>query len=72
MIDWILANWQVVLVIISAVVSSASVALHAIAPLTKWTGDDKASTAVDWLLRQLHRLALTPKPSSPVALKPKE
>lgn len=51
-------DWLMILTIVSAVVTSASVALHVISPLTKTTADDKLTGWVDWLVRALKVLAL--------------
>jgi len=39
--------------IFTSVVTGASIILHAIAPLTKWTGDNKAVAFLDKLLRSI-------------------
>lgn len=61
MIDWLSNNWQECLMVIGGVISGASVAVKVIAPLTKWTGDDKAAALLDRALGLLNKLALNPK-----------
>ena len=51
--NWILSNYQTILIAVSGVVAGASVMLHAIAPLTKSTKDDSWMAKVDWLLAKL-------------------
>ena len=47
MIDWLSNNWTQCLMVIGGVISGASVAVKVIAPLTKWTGDDKVAAGRD-------------------------
>lgn len=39
--------------IFSTVVTGASIILHAVAPLTKWTGDNKAAAFLDKVLKSI-------------------
>lgn len=61
MIDWLSNNWTQCLMVIGGVISGASVAVKVIAPLTKWTGDDKVAALLDRALGLLDKLALNPK-----------
>jgi hypothetical protein len=50
-----------VLVVASAVIAGASVALAAIAPLTKTVKDDRVLAALKWVAGVLEKLALNVK-----------
>lgn len=54
-INWIIANWQTVLLGITGIVTGASI----IAKLTPWTADDKI---VQWILDVIHVVSLTKQP----------
>ncbi len=58
MLDWLSANWMTCLLVVTSTVTAASVALHAIAPLTETKADDKAAAGADWLLALLKKLSL--------------
>ncbi len=61
MLSWIAANWASVLEKTLLVVGAASVFVKTVAPLTKWTGDDKFGAALDKVLAWAGFLALNPK-----------
>lgn len=61
MINWLAQNWADVLQKGLLVVGAASVFVKTIAPLTKWTGDDKLGRFLDRVLGLAGRLALNPK-----------
>ena len=47
-----------ILLVITSIISGASVALHAIAPLTKSTKDDRVLAALKWIEGALAKLSL--------------
>ena len=61
MLAWLAANWLSVLDKALLVVGAASLFVKTVAPLTKWTGDDKVGRFLDRLLSWAGRLALNPK-----------
>lgn len=65
MLTWLAANWATVLSTALTVVGAASVFVKTVAPLTKWTGDDKAGRFLDRLLGWAGFLAMNPKPPTP-------
>lgn len=66
MLSWLTSvNWFNVVEKALLIVGAASAFVKVVAPLTKWTGDDKVGRALDWVLRQAARLALNPKPPQP-------
>ncbi len=62
MLTWLAANWVDLVQKALLVVGAASVFVKTLAPLTKWTGDDKIGRALDKVLSWAGRLALNPKP----------
>lgn len=66
MLSWLAGvNWLNVIEKVLLTVGAASAFVKVVAPMTKWTGDDKFGRALDWVLRQAARLALNPKPPQP-------
>jgi hypothetical protein len=61
MLSWLAQNWADVLAKALLVVGAASVFVKTVAPLTKWTGDDKLGRALDKILAWAGMLALNPK-----------
>jgi len=61
MVDWILAHYMDVLIVLSAVIAGASVICKALAPLTKSTVDDRAAGWLDRAHGWLSVIALNPK-----------
>lgn len=61
MIDWIVAHWADLLIGASGIVAGSSVALHAIAPLTKTDKDDRAASWLDKVSAVLSKLSLNKK-----------
>ncbi len=61
MLSWLAANWSDVLMKALVAVGAASVFVKTIAPLTKWTGDDRLGRWLDKLLAFAGALALNPK-----------
>lgn len=66
MFDWVLANWQSVLLVFTSAVTAASLVLKVLAPLTKADWDDKALARLNTLLGWLGKLSLN-TPSKPSA-----
>jgi hypothetical protein len=59
-LSWIMSNWQLLLGVMGTVVMGASIAVKAIAPLTKNTADDKAAGWLDKIHGFFSMLALNP------------
>lgn len=55
---WIVDHWKELALIVTGVVTAASVSLHALAPLTSTDADDRASRWLDKLVALLEKLAL--------------
>jgi hypothetical protein len=54
-------NWAQAALTALSVVGAASVFVKTVAPLTKWTGDDKVGAFLDKVLKWAGFLALNPK-----------
>jgi hypothetical protein len=63
MFAWLAANWASVLSTALTVVGAASVFVKTVAPLTKWTGDDKFGAFLEKVLRWVGAIALNPAPT---------
>lgn len=59
-LQWIQANWMLIVGTGSAVVTGSSLILKAVAPLTKNKADDKAVSFLDKVLLFLNKIALNP------------
>jgi hypothetical protein len=62
MLSWLALNWVGLLEKALLVIGAASAFVKVVAPLTKWSGDDKVGRFLDKLLAFAGRLALNPKP----------
>ena len=65
MLSWLAANWATCLNTALVVVGAASVFCKTVAPLTKWTGDDKVGRFLDRILAFVGRVALNPPKPQP-------
>lgn len=59
--EWLMANWLTILTVALTVVGAASVAVKAIAPLTKTRIDDWVGGALSWVHNLLQKIALNPQ-----------
>lgn len=57
---WVMANWQLLVGTAGSVVMGASLAVKAIAPLTKTDKDDRAASWLTKVYTLLSKLALNP------------
>ena len=62
--EWLAANWQLVLTVISYVVAGASLVVAGVAPLTKSEADNKLLKVLRWLEKALEQVPLV-KPGNP-------
>lgn len=59
-INWVIANYQTILIAATSIVGAASMAVAAIAPLTKSDVDDRALSWIKRAHKLLSKIALNP------------
>lgn len=64
--DWIVSNYQTILLVIMAVIGAASTVVKVIAPLTDTTADNKLLSVLTAISNFLDKLALNPASTAKV------
>ena len=60
-LNWLVENWQTIAITVTSIIGAASMAVAAIAPLTKTDTDDKVLSILSRAHKWLSKLALNPK-----------
>lgn len=59
-LTWLVENWQTILLVLTSIVTGASIIVRAISPYTSTTKDDDVATFLDRVHDWLNKLALNP------------